>query len=146
MLGVAAGGEVSAETHGDGAGGDFGQAGEDDEVGLADGAGESGGEGEGDGEAVGDADDDVADEIRGAKVLLVMGVVVRVVVGVFVVGMRSHESPSVAGAAGDGENFLDNSESGPDITKGRREWNNRNEIGENAASHGVGRPSIWLPP
>ncbi len=32
VLGVAAGGEVSAEAHGDGAGGDLGEAGEDDEV------------------------------------------------------------------------------------------------------------------
>ena len=32
VLGVATGGEVSAEAHGDGAGGDFGEAGEDDDV------------------------------------------------------------------------------------------------------------------
>ena len=32
VLGVAAGGEVSAEAHGDGAGGDLGEAGEDDDV------------------------------------------------------------------------------------------------------------------
>ena len=60
VLGVSAGGEVAAEAHGDGAGGDLGESGEDDDVGGGDGSGEAGGEREGDGEAVGEADDDVA--------------------------------------------------------------------------------------
>ena len=53
VLGVSAGSEVSAEAHGDGAGGDLGEAGEDDDVSGGDGSGEACGEGEGDGEAVG---------------------------------------------------------------------------------------------
>lgn len=72
MLGVSAGGEVSAEAHGDGAGGDLGEAGEDDEVRGAYGSGETGGEGEGDGEAVGEADDGVADDLAGVEVVLVV--------------------------------------------------------------------------
>ncbi len=68
VLGVSAGGEVAAETHGDGAGGDLGEAGEDDDVGGGDGSGEAGGEGEGDGETVGEADDDVADGCGGLEV------------------------------------------------------------------------------
>jgi hypothetical protein len=68
MLGVSAGGEVSAEAHGDGAGGDLGEAGEDDDVGGGDGSREAGGEGEGDGESVGEADDDVADGLGGLEV------------------------------------------------------------------------------
>lgn len=68
-------GLLPAETHGDGAGGDFGDAGGEDDGGGGIGAGESSGEGEGDGEAVGDADDDVADDLAGGEVLL--GVVVE---------------------------------------------------------------------
>ena len=68
VLGVAAGGEVAAEAHGDGAGGDLGEAGEDDDVRGGDGSGETGGEGEGDGEAVGEADDDVANGFGGLEV------------------------------------------------------------------------------
>src|ERR1700733_5634011 len=75
VLGVATGCEVAAETHGDGAGGDLGQAGEDDDVGGADGSGEAGGEGEGNGEAVGEADDDVADGLGGLEVGFDVGVV-----------------------------------------------------------------------
>lgn len=62
--------KVPSETHGDGAGGDFGYAGGEDDGGGGIGAGETGGEGEGDGESVGDADDDVADDIAGGEVLL----------------------------------------------------------------------------
>ncbi len=68
MLGVSASGEVAAEAHGDRAGGDLGEAGEDDDAGGGDGSGESGGEGEWDGEAVGEADDDIADGLRGFEV------------------------------------------------------------------------------
>jgi hypothetical protein len=68
VLGVTTGGKVAAEAHGDGAGGDFGEAGEDDDVGGGDGSGETGGEGEGDGEAVGEADDDVAYGLGGLEV------------------------------------------------------------------------------
>ena len=68
VLGVSASGEVAAEAHGDGAGGDFGESGEDDDAGGGDGSGESGGESEGDGEAVGEADDDVANGFGGLEV------------------------------------------------------------------------------
>jgi len=47
VLGITAGGEVSAKTHGDGAGGNFGEASDDDEASGGDGTGEAGGEGEG---------------------------------------------------------------------------------------------------
>ena len=70
MLGVAAGGEVSAEAHRDGAGGDFGKPGDDDEAAVVDRAGDAGGQGEGDGEAVGHADDDVANDFAGGEVTL----------------------------------------------------------------------------
>lgn len=73
MLYVAAGCEVATEAHGDGAGGDFCQAGDDDDVG-GDGSGEAGGEGEGNGEAVGEADDDVAHSFCRFKVFFVVGV------------------------------------------------------------------------
>jgi hypothetical protein len=73
VFGIAAGCEVAAEAHGDGAGGDLGEAGEDDEVGLDDG-GEAGGKGERDGEAVGQADDDVAYGCGGLEVQLVVRV------------------------------------------------------------------------
>ena len=73
VLGVSAGGEVAAEAHGDGAGGDLGEAGEDDDVGGGDGSGEAGGEGEGDGEPVGEADDDVADGFGGLEVTFDVG-------------------------------------------------------------------------
>lgn len=72
VLGVSASGEVAAEAHGDGAGGDLGQAGEDDEAGGADGSGEAGGEGKGDGEAVGEADHGIADDLAGVEVMLVV--------------------------------------------------------------------------
>jgi hypothetical protein len=75
VLGVAAGGKVATEAHSDGAGGDFGEAGEDDDVGGGDGSGEAGGEGEGDGEAVGEADDDVAYGFGGFEVSFDVGVV-----------------------------------------------------------------------
>ncbi len=68
VLGLSAGGKVATETHRDGAGGDLGEAGEDDDAGGGDGSGEAGGEGEGDGEAVGEADDDVADGGGGLEV------------------------------------------------------------------------------
>jgi hypothetical protein len=79
VLDIAPGGEVSAEAHGDGAGGDLGEAGEDDDVGGRGDAGEAGGEGEGDGEAVGEADDDIADGRRGLKVAFDVGTVGNIV-------------------------------------------------------------------
>ena len=72
VLGVSAGGEISAKAHGDGAGGDLGDSGENDEVRGGDGTGETGGEGEGNGEAVGEANDHVADDLAGLEVMLVM--------------------------------------------------------------------------
>ena len=68
VLGVSSGGEVSAETHGDGAGGDLGEAGEDDNVRGGDSSGETGGESERDGESVGESDDYVADGGGGLEV------------------------------------------------------------------------------
>ncbi len=73
VLGVAPGGEVATETHGDGAGGDLGQAGDYDDVRAGDGAGETGGQSEGDGEAIGEPDDDVAHGLAGLKVPLDVG-------------------------------------------------------------------------
>src|SRR5579872_1576784 len=73
MLGVGLGGEVAAESHGDGAGDDFGESRGDDDARGRDCSGESGGEREGDSQAVGHADDDVANRGRGSKVLLKMG-------------------------------------------------------------------------
>lgn len=64
-----------AESHGDSAGGDFSDAGGEDDGGGGVGAGKAGGEGERDGEAVGDADDDIADDLAGGEVPL--GVVVE---------------------------------------------------------------------
>ncbi len=72
VFGVTAGGEVSAEAHGDGAGCDLGEAGEDDEVRGGDGSGEAGGERKRDGEAVGEADDGIANGLAGLEVVLVM--------------------------------------------------------------------------
>ena len=63
---------VPAKAHGDGAGGDFGDAGGEDDGGGGIGAGEAGGEGEGDSEAIGDADDDVPDYLAGGEVLLLV--------------------------------------------------------------------------
>ena len=70
MLGVAAGGEISAETHGDGAGGDFGHAGDDHEAAVVHGAGNSGSQREGNGQAVGHSDDNVADDFARGEVAL----------------------------------------------------------------------------
>jgi hypothetical protein len=81
VLGVSARGEISSKSHGDRSRGDFGEAGEHDDVGAGDRSGESGGEGEGDGEAVGEADDYIADGLAGFKVALDMGVAVGVRVG-----------------------------------------------------------------
>ena len=67
VLGIALGGQVSAQSHGDGAGGDLGQSGDDDDVAVVDRAGESGGQREGNGQAVGHADDDVADNFAGGE-------------------------------------------------------------------------------
>jgi hypothetical protein len=75
VLGVSAGGEVAAEAHGDGAGGDLGEAGDYDQVRAGDSA-EAGSEREGDGQAIGEADYDVADGFGGLEVMLVVGVVV----------------------------------------------------------------------
>jgi hypothetical protein len=75
VLDVSAGGEVAAESHGNGAGGDLGEAGDDDDVGGGD-SGETGGEGEWDGEAVGEADDDIAHGLGGLEV----GLFVRVAI------------------------------------------------------------------
>ena len=68
VLGIAARGEIAAQSHGDGAGGDLRQPGEHDDVQGLDRAGEAGGQREGHGEAVGHADDDVADDVPGLEV------------------------------------------------------------------------------
>ena len=74
VLDISAGGEIAAEAHGDGAGRDFGESGDDDDVGSGY-TGEAGGEGKRDGEAVGEADDNVPDGFGGFEVGLVVAVV-----------------------------------------------------------------------
>ena len=61
---------IPAESHGDGAGSDFGDAGGEDYGGSGIGARQACGEGEGHGEAIRYADDDVADDLAGGEVLL----------------------------------------------------------------------------
>jgi hypothetical protein len=78
VLGVAAGSEVAAEAHGDGAGGDLGQAGQYNDMGGRYGSGEASGEGEGNGEAVGEPDDDVANNGGGLEVAFYVGSLGRV--------------------------------------------------------------------
>ncbi len=68
VLGVSAGGKVTAEAHGDGACGDLGEAGEDYDVGGGDCSGETCGESERNGETVREADDDIADGSGGLEV------------------------------------------------------------------------------
>ena len=69
MVAVRSRGEVSSEAHGDGAGGDFRQAGDDHDVSCGESPGEAGGKGEGNGETVGHADNDVANGFRRLEVL-----------------------------------------------------------------------------
>lgn len=66
--------KIPAETHGDGASDDFGDAGGEDNGGGGIGARETGRESEGNGEAVGDPDDDVTDDLSGGEVLLLVEV------------------------------------------------------------------------
>ena len=73
VLGIATGGEIAAEAHGDGAGGDLGEAGYDDDA-SGGYSGEAGGEGEGNGEAVRESDDDVADSLAGLEVTFDVGI------------------------------------------------------------------------
>src|SRR5208337_1031033 len=70
VFGIGAGGEVSAQTHRDGACSDFGQAGDDDDTAVVDCAGDAGSEGEGNSEAVGHADDHIADDVARGEVAL----------------------------------------------------------------------------
>ena len=69
VFGVAAGSEVAAQSHGDGAGGDLRQAGDHHDVAGGDGAGESGGQREGNGESIGHADDHVANLLAAGEML-----------------------------------------------------------------------------
>ncbi|GMP83488.1 hypothetical protein CsSME_00037382 [Camellia sinensis var. sinensis] len=62
--------ETTAESHGDCAGGDLGDAGGEDDGGGSVRTGETSGESEGDGEAVRDADDNVVDDLARCEVLL----------------------------------------------------------------------------
>lgn len=59
-----------AKSHGDSAGGDFGDAGSEDDGGRGIGAGQASGESEGHGEPVRNADDDVTNDLAGSEVLL----------------------------------------------------------------------------
>ena len=69
VVAVGARGQIPAQAHGDGPGGDFGESGDDHQ--LAGGGrrpGESGGQREGNREAVGHADDHIADGVGGFEV------------------------------------------------------------------------------
>jgi hypothetical protein len=91
VFGVSASGEVASEAHRDGACGDLGEAGEDDDAGGGYGSRKTGGEGEGDGEAVGETDDDIADGLAGFKVAFDVGTVMVVrVVGRVTLGRILH--------------------------------------------------------
>lgn len=59
-----------AKSHGDSAGGDFGDAGSEDDGGRGIGAGQASGKSEGNGESVRYADDDVTNDLAGSEVLL----------------------------------------------------------------------------
>ena len=63
---------IPAESHGDGAGSNFGNAGGEDDRGGGTGTWQASSEGEGDSEAVGDADDDVTHNLTGHEMLLLM--------------------------------------------------------------------------
>src|ERR1019366_7849645 len=69
-VGLALGGEVAAESHRDGAGGQLRNARDEDDACVRDGAGEAGREREGDGEAVGHPEDDVAHDLGPREVRL----------------------------------------------------------------------------
>src|ERR1035437_2593288 len=69
VVAVRARGQIPAEAHGDGPGGDFGESGDDHQ--LAGGGhrpGEPGSQREGNREAIGHSDDDIADGVRGFEV------------------------------------------------------------------------------
>ena len=68
VLGVALGGQVPAQSHGDGAGRDLGQSGDDHQAAVVDGAGNSGGQREGHSQPVGHSNDHVADNFAGREV------------------------------------------------------------------------------
>ena len=72
MVAVGAGGQVSAQTHSDGPGGDLGQSGNHDDAGVRDRAGKSGGQRERHRQAVGHADHHVAHGIGSLEVLFHM--------------------------------------------------------------------------
>ena len=68
MFGVASGSEIPAEAHGNGAGCDFRQASNHDDVSLLHGARQAGGQREGNSEAVGHANHNVTDKISSGEV------------------------------------------------------------------------------
>lgn len=63
---------IPSNAHGNGACGDLGEAGSEDDGGGNTSTGEAGGKGEGDSEAVGDAEDDVPDHLPGHEVVLLV--------------------------------------------------------------------------
>ena len=65
---------LPSETHGDGAGGDFGDASSEDDGRSCIGARETGGEGKRNGEAIGNADDDVTDDFTGGEMLFIVAI------------------------------------------------------------------------
>jgi len=89
MLGVSASREVTAEAHGDRAGGDLGETGEDDDVGRGDSSGEASCEGERDGKAVGETDDDIPNGGGGLEVTFYVRGMYLVHCGSVVPGGRS---------------------------------------------------------
>lgn len=63
---------IPAESHGDAAGSNFGNAGGEDDSGGGAGARQPGGEGEGNGQSVGDSDDNVTHNLTRHEMLLLM--------------------------------------------------------------------------
>ena len=72
VLGFSVGSQVAAEAHGNGAGGDFGEACENDEVCRLQRARETSGQSERNGQAVGETNDNVADKFAGAGMTFIM--------------------------------------------------------------------------
>src|SRR6202012_794455 len=72
VLGVASRGEISTQSHGDGAGRDLGEPGENDKACRRHRTGETGGQRKGNGQAIRKTDDDVANGVGGLKMSLMM--------------------------------------------------------------------------
>jgi hypothetical protein len=73
VLCVSPGGEITAQPHRDGSGGDLGKPGENDDARGGDSTRKTSGEGEWNGQAIGETDDDIPDDLGGLEVLFYMG-------------------------------------------------------------------------